>query len=437
MTEQDRAPLIRLPIDQEVYMDTVQEGTVVEDATVATEVVSFERVGDAYVLEGAIVFAGYISKEVANDMDEAVAEDGKVEHFHQRLPFILRVPIQTQPRGILNVKSRLSGWQLSVAGRGWLRVEGDLQVAGLSGDDGYHFECGGQQLGHPLFDMATRSLEVDKEVDFSEDSRGEPPISSGEPEVQEEPPMFRNHVAKDELEEVIEKMSEARGGHGLDDIHVETKVDKTPLPMEATDVAQIRAVDDLANFDRFFTNNVAKEVQTDQGTSQVQPPLAEFEFEHQLSPDEMANLEEKAPPAKGQNEAFIASRSFTNDGFQAAAGFSHRYTEDVSELKVQKLVELTDEQIDEHSELDLFEQKTDRFEDESQEKLWSFVDFNGPENKYTLRYVIVMEEETLETIAEKIHCTKSELMRANHLEIESIAPGQTLLIPDAPYTFAK
>ncbi len=498
MAEQDRAPLIRLPIDQEIYMDSVLEGTLVEDATVATEVVSFERVGDAYVLEGAIVFAGYVSHGTDKSKDVASEEGQVAEHFHHRLPFVLRVPIQPQPRGILNVKSRLSGWQLSVAGRGWLRVQGDLQVAGLTGDDGYHFECGGQQLGHPLFDMKSQRALDEEEIDPTETAGVYPPDRSvnqsdsidahmpsksqgAEPgsELPKEPALFRSASMKDVIAEAIERISEARTGHGLesDKEHreltagdwdaeptrevvdgVDQRTEIQNVHSEQDEVSEIRAIDELANFDRFFSDDKPHEglgrvasaasplerheeshLEKANGAAQKKlKTVAEFEFEHQLNPEEMTKLEQQASLAKAEDEAFAASRSFVDDGFHAASGFIRPFRPDeVLGLQTESLPELPDERLEAMGESDCDDSESKRLRDESEEKLWSFVDFNAPERKYTLRYVIVLEEETLETIADRLRCTKSELMRVNKLEWENVAPGQTLLTPDVPFSVSK
>jgi hypothetical protein len=444
MAEQDRAPMIQLPIDQEVYMDSVHEGTEVLDATVATEIVSFERIGDAYVLEGAVVFAGYVSNGPAPNTSEADGEDKSVEHIHQRLPFILRVPIHAQQRGILNVKSRLSGWKLSVASQGWLRVQGELQVAGLSSQEGYHFECGGQQLGHPMFDMQFRGAEEDEsfadETGFENHREHEVPEKNEHSnQLEDDSAMLRHARASNTVEHTVEMMSEARGGHGLEEnqgdgeqpsgteLSTDTELN-TDTRTNAENVP-IRAADELEKFDRFFVEKEKVEEMAQDDVQQKPRTVAEFEFEHQLSPEEMIQFEEASPAPKAINETFVASRSFLDEGFHAAAGFAHRSDETESENRGPNENEINEEDPTE----DEVRSEAGTYTD----SLWSFVDFNAPERKHTLRYIIVMEEETLETVAERIHCTKSELIRVNKLEVESIEPGQTLLVPEVPFTFAK
>jgi hypothetical protein len=432
MAEQDRAPMIQLPIDQEVYMDSIHEGTVVEDATVATEIVSFERVGDAYVLEGAVVFAGYVSGGQAEDSSEAAEEDRHVDHIHQRLPFILRVPIRAQKRGILNVKSRLSGWKLSVAGLGWLRVQGDLQVAGLSSDEGYHFECGGQQLGHPMFEMQFRGAQEDDSAPVAEpDKPVEDALAANQDlaEPAEDSGLFRSARTPDDALHSVEMMSEARGGHGLDE-----NKDGTLQEMDGEpETSQIRAIDELAKFDRYFAEETkeVKETRAYEIAEQNPGTVAEFEFEHQLSPEEMIQFEETPPAPKAMDETFVASRSFLDEGFHAAAGFARpRQPAELNHAAREDTLPVMSGDVESEEEV-RNEQTTPG------DSLWSFVDFNAPERKRTLRYIIVMEEETLETVAERLHCTKSELVRVNKMEVESIEPGQILLVPEVPFTFTK
>jgi stage VI sporulation protein D len=64
-------------------------------------------------------------------------------------------------------------------------------------------------------------------------------------------------------------------------------------------------------------------------------------------------------------------------------------------------------------------------------ELWSFVDFNAPERYYTLRFVLVTEEETLDAVADRVGCTRSELLRYNQLSGDTLHPGQAIAVPQA------
>ena len=187
MSEADRNGQITLGVDQEVFIETVEHDHTVDDANVATEVTSFERVGDAYVLEGAIVFAGYLTKATSQSgAGHDLAANPYARHVHHRMPFTLRVPVQFQPRGVVNVASRISDWQLDVMSEGWLRVQAKLRVSGLNGKHGYHFQCGAQEVGDVLFGNTSTDSETTDVAEASVDksaTQTEPSVDSVQDEA--------------------------------------------------------------------------------------------------------------------------------------------------------------------------------------------------------------------------------------------------------------
>lgn len=488
MSETDRAPFIRLSVDQEVFIDTVRDTDKIDDANVATEVTSFDRVGDAYVLEGAIVFAGYLTRthgslehvELEADALSFGFDDGQyVQHVHHRMPFVLRVPVKSQQRGIVNVASRIAGWKLSVISAGWIRVVADLNIVGLNGGDGYHFQCGAQEEGDVFFG---KDWAADKTPASS-------PAHSVTPVAQEDFQLTRGTSEERSLDagagtgagdpiEVTDHafqakqdaLSEARGGHQEPD-------SEWVQPQEAVEVQDSATRNELADLDRFLNGEdpVAKDAtaaevpeSSQERSIQSDPfhfpePVVEtfepyrgqadpdasgyadrvedelvaqtdeafaFEFEHQVSSAEL-KLEPVAPPAK---ESFVASRSFADDGFHPTSGF-------VPTVNVTGQSGYRGDEGSERSSVaptnasDLGVQSSEFLPVDT--SLWSFVDLSVPERYFTLRYAIVMEEETIETVSERLGCTKADLVRVNRLSNETVSPGQTLKIPQAKLVVTK
>lgn len=424
----DHRHVIQMTLDQEIHVEAVREGDTIEDATVATEVTSFDRVGDAYVMEGGVLFAGYLR--------HPGAADGDVEHFHCRLPFVLRVPARAQSRGVLNVASRLPSWQLAASGDGWLHVKAVLQVTGLNGADGYHFECGAQQAGDLWFEDSapgeSASAPAAEDLVLTRGAGAESPPDAGA-----------------NLREAVERLSEARSGHGQD-TSLETLdrlldgqnavADPTAPASGAGANGEQDAVDARQDAAEAASAQGSAEAQATGGTGEASGEadgarmegtavvedapadpeasapasgsVAEFEFSYQT------DAASGSAPGPGDG-AFVASRTFTESGFHATAGF-------VPEVRVQAASE------------DGVAARTDATAADGEpqdvrrpaERLWSFVDFHAPEAAYTLRFVVVMEEETLETVAERVGCSKTELLRVNRLTSDVLRPGQTLLVPE-------
>lgn len=487
MSDMDRAPLIRVQVDQEVFVDSVREGDQLEDATVATEVTSFDRVGDAYVLEGAIVFAGYANRSNQSPDSEASGasssaldfSDGVIQHVHHRMPFFLRVPLTSQPRGLVNVASRISRWNLEVLEEGWVHVTADLNIVGLNGQHGYHFQCGAQEDGDVLFDSAVQDRVVE-----SEEAAFTPGLE--ETEAESFASMMRStdgsteQDAANELRQstdqgdwgaevlrVTEDLSNARGGQVLDDGLPRETERKATDPRQEQDPNEATATEQLADFDRVFggTDGALRNAETgpeqpveethggfgsqdmsgndrSQGEGNHEGNWAEFEFEHQIN---MADPRESTPNPPTSGEYFVPSRSFSVEGFHAASGFvppteaDHRSTAPlVDDRETDMGTDATRRQHDfapATGSADAFgdesgDDDADRGETvQTNESLWSFVDFNAPERAHTLRFVVVQEEESLELVAERIGCSRADLIRLNQLTQESVATGQMLMAP--------
>ncbi len=448
MSEFDRAPIIRLQIDQEVFQDAVRDGDEIDDATVATEVTSLERVGDAYVLEGAIVFAGYINR-ASGLVSEPQATAGFVQTqgtdsgqslngsaLHNRLPFVLRVPMKSQPRGLVNVASRISSWQLTSVSPGWIRVVADLSIVGLSGAHGYHFECGSQEYGDVLFqreDFANSVEVADRLADSQEETTEKPAtddVSPDQPSDAAAPDLdlqltrgSRDHDVtpaggsprEDEGLAAAETISQARGGAESNNTE----------PLRSGHPVSDTVQRELASLDKAYGGSVrddeAQPVAEERLAEQepdTKSNVVEFDFEHQVSARELhdAYTPREAAEAAYRGDTTDAVGADETDG----AEVDHGIEPELGEAEATSVI-MRGSPGEENSDGNVISSE-----------LWSFVDFNSPEHFYTLRYVIVSEEENLESIADRVGVLKSDLMRANEISEEVVHPGQTLAIPGRP-----
>ncbi|SIS63973.1 hypothetical protein [Alicyclobacillus vulcanalis] len=438
MSEVSRELLIRLPVDQEVYAEQVASGDTVQDATVATEIVAFDQDRDTYQLEGAIVFAAYVQK----------ATSGDVVHVHQRLPFLLRVPASAQQSGVLNVKSRLAGVQLDVTGDAWLHLGGWLEVHGLNGSQGYLFRCGAQEvheavpspepvapadahllspLADPAFDLALRGEAEGTTAGRAERSDDGTPEARGGPDATGD-------------------TSEGAG--------------ESPEPMSPR----------LAEFDKFLPSSQAAD-EMPAGSPEVgdtapppsisaaDAPVASFEFVHQV--DDLApggDEVERAPATDASAHGFVPAPGeavAARKALDVASG--EQETEEDAKPSAPKVAFFASARSEGPEPAEAAVPSTDGVNAESVEasepaevvrhefdasksqnkKLWSFVDFNAPEPRHTLRFVIVLENETLETVAERCGVLPSELERANPWLQGPPEPGTALLVPERRLTIQK
>ncbi|MDQ0188294.1 LysM peptidoglycan-binding domain-containing protein [Alicyclobacillus cycloheptanicus] len=529
MSDLDRAPLIRLQIDQEIFQDAVREDDVIDDATVATEVTSFERVSDAYVLEGAIVFAGYIhrgtngstaSSDALDALSMGLGSHEQVEHLHHRLPFVLRVPVHAQPRGIVNVASRISSWQLAAVSEGWIRIVADLSIVGLSGSSGYHFQCGSQEIGDLFFEQAP-----DETADPGEqeapggvvdatlvDNLNDAVHAAPEVSLDEEWQLVRGrHTDDDGFSEAMdtrpadpetvrqhtERVSEARGGVPAEASDPAAPSDAPAHPSADQDTSAAHAIqaqtephrdvpaearrgagsndwspgslkEELVGLDKAFTGRGAEAANApadakerssgpadqadatdagvgstrasgqveDLGAARTEPPastdghagIAAFDVEHQVSSEELRSFTmtpEEAPSARaggaysGGDEAVTDTRA-VSDGDAALLPVRDSAGDGAAEEAPAAGANVV---------LSAAETGSDAAVAASE--LWSFVDFNAPERYYTLRFVLVTEEETLDAVADRVGCTRSELLRYNQLSGDTLHPGQAIAVPQA------
>ncbi|WP_067933031.1 LysM peptidoglycan-binding domain-containing protein [Alicyclobacillus kakegawensis] len=484
MNESDRTPGVHLDIQQEVFLDVVRDGDVIEDATVATEVTSFERIGDAYVLEGAIVFAGYIQRGEADEglpeqeMDDILGfgiADGSVEHVHHRMPFTFRVPVSGQPRSVMNVTSRIARWKLEVVGTGWVRVVADLAIFGLNAEEGYHFQCGAQEEGDAWFGQAPH-LDAGADADWVDSPQtrvanepSEVPDSASANETQ-------NQSAEEEFElvrgpgqsdDAADAISWARGGADAQAPQPEGQGEPKSLSGELKHYDRALAGKDGESQPQVHAEaepgqegvreaasepwdaRTQREEEGDAASGLEPPParesaredgtaIAEYEFEHQLSADEM-----KRPPAAVAESGLLDTvRDFTDEGLTAPIGLGPqiRYGSRPDDNSPRgagdgRAAAAADSVSKESVPSDGAVTESDAAWDEAQDKsgvshMWSFVDFSAPERTYTMRFAIVLEEESVDDLAERLGCSRQELLRINRLSSgTTLYAGQTLLIP--------
>ncbi|GMA52344.1 hypothetical protein GCM10025857_37010 [Alicyclobacillus contaminans] len=459
MTQSEKAPLIQLSVDQEIFMDTVWEGDTLEDATVATEVTSFDRVGDAYVLEGAIVFAGYLTRPAKgasspgeDTLSVNASGDQYAKHIHHRMPFTLRVPVKAQARGIVNVTSRIAEWQVDVVGSGWIRLAAELTVSGLNGSQGYHFQCGAQENGNLFFspdwnhsydavDRAPDEVVTAAASDVEQSTSDPHPHSeaaefawtrgpTADEKADDEESRPRQEPLDAEVRAKADELSLARGGHGLPEADADQPSEPpAPTGEEAAEVAR----EELRALDQAIDGPDEGDGETRKPSSSPVSPTVEYEFEHQLNAEELA-VEPSAQPVHpspwsvaGQfraDEAELSLDEAPTVRVGSDLGPATAWDEETSSVRSEQAKALE-------------EHVTEQDASTVDKDLWSFVDFNGPEAFYTLRFAIVMEEETLESVVERLGCSKSDLQRVNRLTDDRVYPGQPLRIPNTTAVFNR
>ncbi|MCY0896321.1 MAG: LysM peptidoglycan-binding domain-containing protein [Alicyclobacillaceae bacterium] len=485
MPNAEHSPMIRVSIEQEIFMDSVREHDQVADATVATEVISFDRAGDAYVLEGAIVFSGFLTRpdeEKGQTEEKAVAillDEDPVVHVHHRLPFVMRVPVEAQPRGVINVKSRLSGWRLTVSGASWLKVSGELEIAGLSGSKGYHFQCGSQEMGDIFFmlppddfssqpsarqEPTVEHVESPVQADAASDATVDqtdilsaPANSAHETQstldsqqdqaTEADESMFAMEFRGELTDEGDEGDEETRGLKEVPDHDSSERANVTAYQTELLSEARsghgqgqdsggVEIARELSELDRFVpdvSHDVThdfRQQETIEISSDVKPAkemadamkteeVAQYSFENQVSdPFDPPHL---APRRARDESDFSIARAFSHASPTSIEG-STAPSASIEQDGVRGMTTDSPSVVDEDQEVQSM--KTNA-------SLWSFVDFNVPDTRYTLRFVVVMEEDTLESIADRVGVSKRELMTYNHLHEEVVLPGQTLQVPSS------
>ncbi|WP_018131506.1 LysM peptidoglycan-binding domain-containing protein [Effusibacillus pohliae] len=141
----EQFPVIRIEVDQRLTLETGADGQLQDDASVATEITYFDRVGNFYILEGVLTFSGSVAAATG---DSESGSQHRVSPISCRLPFALRIPVKGQPN-FLDVNTRIGEWGVKPAGPGQLQLLAELLIQGLNGQNGYSFYCGDQEVSVP------------------------------------------------------------------------------------------------------------------------------------------------------------------------------------------------------------------------------------------------------------------------------------------------
>ncbi|BCJ85054.1 LysM peptidoglycan-binding domain-containing protein [Effusibacillus dendaii] len=195
-------PFIQVQVDQQLSIASGVRGRVADDATVATEITYFDRLGDTYVLEGVIDFSGAVETE----SDTADSFEKRVAPLTCRLPFALRVPISAQPN-FLEVNTRIGQWTVIPIDAETVQLRTDLSIMGLNGKKGYSFYCGEQEV------VVTAEEAAASGVGMQQESAEQPEMPAAEP-VRSEPEdstfdekewMIESNPSADEQDTIVYK----------------------------------------------------------------------------------------------------------------------------------------------------------------------------------------------------------------------------------------
>jgi hypothetical protein len=199
VADSERVPEIRIHVDQQIPIESLHGHEFIEDTTVATEVISFNREDDSFVLEGALIFSGFLREShpiddeilghlqgdvIVSSQDEKKGNE-QILPFHHRLPFQLNVPVKVQESRFLNVYARIGQWDLRIIRSGWVHVQAELIIHGLNGNDGYVFRCGDQ-----FEDVPKHALDLDQLLDQVNESYTVQPENQRDPEVSDHEILF-------------------------------------------------------------------------------------------------------------------------------------------------------------------------------------------------------------------------------------------------------
>jgi hypothetical protein len=195
VAESERVPVIRINVDQQIPIESLHGHEFIEDTTVATEVISFNREDDSYILEGALIFSGFLREShpiddeifghlqgdvIISSQDEKKGNEQILPLYH-RLPFQLHVPVTVQESKFLNVYARVGQWDLRIIRSGWAYVQAELIIYGLNGSEGYVFRCGDQQE-----DVPKQAQDLDQLLDQVNESFTEQAENQRDPYVSDD-----------------------------------------------------------------------------------------------------------------------------------------------------------------------------------------------------------------------------------------------------------
>jgi hypothetical protein len=379
--DQKRQRTIQVRVDRQCEVPELKGTESLEDMTMATEITSFAREGDAYVLQGFIEMIGFASSgergwqdgwtEPEGFLFDAVTNEGGFRRIEQRLPYELRVRADDQESEVLRVKTKLGSWDVHVLGPGLLHIRTDLIVEGLSGS-GYYFRCGEQEEG------------AWPETARSESERG--------------------GKAGEESGGPLEREAGGRGQAAGEDTAVAPSEDLPSFDFEAG----------RENWDSPSTEDAGMMAQ--EGGWTVYPDLSR----------PAAGDEEGEPSGLFLGPEIDSGRDWPDDNEKGSpketaaesAGVEGQATGDVPPGE-----HLLDDDQVASAAVRAGRERPDAF-------AWSRLYAQGSDKTHaTVTFRLVQEEESLRAIAEEYRVPVAELMRLNGLSQEVVHAGQWLVVP--------
>ncbi|MBX6394949.1 MAG: LysM peptidoglycan-binding domain-containing protein [Alicyclobacillaceae bacterium] len=377
MRDQKRQRTIQVRVDRQCEVPDLKGTESLEDMTMATEITSFAREGDAYVLQGYIEMIGFASSGDGGWQDgwtqpegflfDAVTNEGGFRRIEQRLPYELRVRADDQESEVLRVKAKLGAWDVHLLGPGLLHIRADLIVEGLSGS-GYYFRCGDQEEG--VWPEAVRA---------ESERKGEAGEETGE----------------------LQGRKEADG----DEVRGED--------------APVGPNDDLPSFD-FEAGHENWETPSAEDTG-----MTAQESGWAVYPDLSRPAEGDEPSGSmfgmGTDSGHGLSDEHEEGSKEAAAEGTGAEVRDAGDTPSGESL-LDDDQVA-STAVRAGRERPDAF-------AWSKLYAQGSEKTYaTVTFRLVQEEESLRGIAEEYRVPVAELMRLNGLSQEVVHAGQWLVVP--------
>jgi LysM repeat protein len=300
LAEAERVPVIRIQIDHQFPIKQLNGHEIIEDTTVATEVTAFNREEDSFILEGALIFSGFLRE--SHPIDEEIlghlhgdvlvsSQDERkgnepIHSLHYRLPFQLRVPVQVQEKQFLNVYARMGQWELHIVEPGRVRVQAELLIYGFNGSAGYEFHCGNEKK-----EGAEAASGLDQLLDEVNESFKEQDVRRTEPAHQELSDPFSSWLAPTVSADRERKEEPAAYDEG-----------EWMMKDEREPVSPLSAGDWRANAGE--TGETLRKPESLAGEEEETPPVEVYEFEHSLDEDSPA-AETKKPVTEGKELKII------------------------------------------------------------------------------------------------------------------------------------
>ncbi|GAX90497.1 LysM peptidoglycan-binding domain-containing protein [Effusibacillus lacus] len=498
----EQLPVIRIQVDQRLPVQSGVAGEVRDDSSVSSEITYFDRVGDFYILEGALTFSGGVQ---SGPTGEPGHHD--VQPFSYRLPYALRIPVAGQPN-FLEVTTRIGKWRVRAEEPDFLQLQAELTVQGLNGRNGYSFYCGDQEdWVQPQPESANRDMAEFPEVvnapsdvlfeDKSEDrdeGRMEDRVNQKpkgydekewmmeakeESDVQDtlvyEPgsdwqkqlnavfhqasAYTREQTEEAEVDAVADVNAEANQDRDADtdtDTDSDVREEETSFQFEALadEVVAESTAEPIANPETGAFHSTADSAEAVAASEQVEAvpaelvavaePAGETESQEDTQPvaaDDSETVTASAGPTKapGPKLSFGAKKEEITEEPLKLSGLAFGSVTknlDRSEADGMSAESNTKETVTTQAEYDEKQSypqtsgmMVEPLVETSDSSVWGKWIQKESEARYTLKFRIIQESESLEEVANSYQTPIENLMRANGMTNEQVETGQVLLIP--------